>query len=151
MSKKISEHTDFLTDYVLEDQIGYLLRRAYQRHTAIFQSVISDATLTSVQFAVMMAIRDHQPAPLIKIGRVTAIDHATLRDVIMRLKRRGVLEVRPDQVDRRQRLVSLSGEGEALIADVIAGAHYVTEQTLAPLDACEKIAAIHVLKKLAGS
>ncbi|MBB2161962.1 MarR family winged helix-turn-helix transcriptional regulator [Gluconacetobacter sacchari] len=135
-------------DYVLSDQIGHLLRRAYQRHTAIFQSTIPDDKLTSVQFAVLTTVRDHPGSPLVLIARLTAIDHATLRDIVLRLKRRGLLLIAPDQDDRRQRLVSLSTEGQKLVDSVIPDAQRITELTLANLSACERLAAIEVLKKL---
>ena len=138
-----------LDDYALDMQIGHLLRRAYQRHTAIFQKEIADDRLTSVQFATMVAIGQLGNAPLVQISHATAIDHATLRDIVARLKERGLLRVVQDKADRRQRLVSLSAEGEKLLDATIPAAHAVTELTLAPLDACERIAALQVLKKLA--
>lgn len=135
-------------DYVLSDQIGHLLRRAYQRHTAIFQSAIPDEKLTSVQFAVLTTVRDNPHSPLVHIGRLTGIDHATLRDIVLRLKRRGLLVLATGKEDRRQRLVSLSAEGAELVQSVIPEARNITEITLMPLDACERVAALTILKKL---
>ncbi|MBO1329150.1 MarR family winged helix-turn-helix transcriptional regulator [Acetobacter suratthaniensis] len=139
------------SDYALEKQIGHLLRRAYQRHTAIFQKEIPDIDLTSVQFAVMTAIRKLGNAPIVQISHETAVDHATLRDVVSRLKKRGLVQIVQDKADRRQRLVSITPEGKALIDATIPVAKKVTELTLAPLDACERIAALHILGKLAIS
>src|SRR3546814_1539370 len=36
--------------YVLEDQIGHLIRRAHQRHTALFMAMIGDAQVTTTQY-----------------------------------------------------------------------------------------------------
>ena len=44
--------------YVLEDQVGHLLRRAHQRHAAIFQEMIGDAQLTPLQFAALVKLGD---------------------------------------------------------------------------------------------
>ena len=140
-----------VSDYALEKQIGHLLRRAYQRHTAIFQREIPDVELTSVQFAVMTAIRKLGTAPIVQISHETAIDHATLRDVVSRLKKRGLVQIVQDKADRRQRLVSITPEGKALIEATIPVAKQVTELTLAPLDECERVAALHILTKLAIS
>jgi len=137
-------------EYVLSEQIGHLLRRAYQRHTAIFQQEIPDERLTSVQFAVLVATRDLRAAPIVQISHVTGIDHATLRDIVLRLKKRGLLIVRTGVEDRRQRLVSLSPSGTALVDETVPSAARVTENTLAPLNACERIAALHILTKLAA-
>ncbi len=43
-------------DYVLEDQVGHLLRRAHQRHTSIFQEHIGDSQLTPLQFAALVKL-----------------------------------------------------------------------------------------------
>ncbi|MBS1089830.1 MarR family winged helix-turn-helix transcriptional regulator [Gluconobacter wancherniae] len=136
-------------DYELGNQIGYLLRRAYQRHTNIFQNEIPDDRLTSAQFATMVTIYQHPNLPLVQICAATGIDHATLRDIVMRLRKRGLLSIVQDRNDRRQRIVSLTAEGFALVESTIPSAADVTARTLAPLDECERIAALHILKKLA--
>ncbi|GAJ28162.1 transcriptional regulator MarR [Acidomonas methanolica NBRC 104435] len=82
------------------------------------------------------------------VAQRTAIDHATLRDIVLRLKRRGLLHVVADHQDRRQRLLSLSPEGTRLVESVIPDARRITELTLANLSACERLAAIEVLRKL---
>ncbi len=45
-------------DYILEEQVGHLLRRAHQRHAAIFQEVMSASQLTPLQFAALVKLRD---------------------------------------------------------------------------------------------
>jgi hypothetical protein len=42
-----------LEDYELEAQVGHLLRRAYQRHLALFQSIMGEDGPTSMQFAAL--------------------------------------------------------------------------------------------------
>lgn len=135
-------------EYVLSEQIGHLLRRAYQRHTSIFQVAIPDEKLTSVQFAVLTTVRDNPHSPLVHIGRLTAIDHATLRDIVSRLKRRGLVTMKTGAEDKRQRIVALTDEGEDLVRDIIPEARNITELTLKNLDACERVAALAILKKL---
>ncbi|ATU71512.1 MarR family transcriptional regulator [Komagataeibacter rhaeticus] len=140
-----------IVDYDLDRQIGYLLRRAYQRHTTIFQHEIPDDRLTSAQFATMITIHRLEAAPLVQISAMAGIDHATLRDIVTRLRKRGLLDVIQDRQDRRQRIVSLTAEGRMLVENTIPSAIEVTERTLAPLDMCERVAALHILSKLAFS
>ncbi|EFG84583.1 transcriptional regulator MarR [Novacetimonas hansenii ATCC 23769] len=137
------------TTYDLHEQIGHLLRRAYQRHTSLFQTVIPDDHLTSVQFAVLATVFREKEGSLIHIGRITAIDHATLRGICSRLKQRGLINIRGNPDDRRERLLSLSEEGMEMVRTYLPQAARVSELTLEPLDACERIAALHVLRKLA--
>src|SRR3546814_11556946 len=42
--------------YVLEDQIGHLIRRAHQRHTALFMAMIGDAQVTTTQYAALVKL-----------------------------------------------------------------------------------------------
>lgn len=43
--------------YDFHDQIGHLLRRAYQRHVAIFQDFIPDSDLTAAQFVMLCTVK----------------------------------------------------------------------------------------------
>ena len=72
-------------EYVFSDQVGHLLRRAYQRHVAIFQQTISDTQLTAAQFVVLCAIRQFVSCSLSEIVKTTAIDQATMRGIIDQL------------------------------------------------------------------
>lgn len=76
MSKKTTPSSAPLdnTPYDVTEQVGHLLRKAYQRHTAIFQQQACDPQLTSIQFVTLCALRDHGPssqAELIKRLRWT--------------------------------------------------------------------------------
>jgi DNA-binding MarR family transcriptional regulator len=145
----VGEGADRAPDaYELSDQIGHLLRRAYQRHTAIFQRRISDLDVTAIQFAVLVAIRDGGTLPLTRIGAATAIDPATLRGVVSRLSERDLITSQNDEADRRQRLVSLTPKGRDLVARLLPDAVEITRETLSPLNPAEVLAIGFLLKKL---
>jgi DNA-binding MarR family transcriptional regulator len=134
--------------YQLSDQIGHLLRRAYQRHTAIFQRRISDLDVTAIQFAVLVAVRDGGTMPLARIGAATAVDPATLRGVVSRLSERDLIVSQNDEGDRRQRLISLTPKGRDLVARLLPDAIEITRETLSPLNPAEVLAIGFLLKKL---
>src|SRR4051812_959331 len=50
------DRTDEPGPYVFTEQVGYLLRRAYQRHLAIFQANAGDPQITAVQFSTLCAL-----------------------------------------------------------------------------------------------
>lgn len=134
--------------YVLEDQVGHLLRRAHQRHTAIFQETIGEIQLTPLQFAALVKLRDPGGVSQNHLGRLTAMDAATMQGVIRRLLARGLIERRPDPDDRRRLQLRLSGVGRALVEDSIATANTITELTLEPLDAAERRTFLELLRRL---
>ncbi len=137
-------------EYILSDQIGHILRRVYQRHIAIFQQAIPDRQLTSVQFAVLVTVRDAGPASLTKVGEATAIDPATLRGVVSRLTERGLLLVADDPEDGRARLLTLTTSGDELLDRLVPSALEVSQATLKPLNCAERIALLYLLKRMAG-
>jgi MarR family transcriptional regulator, lower aerobic nicotinate degradation pathway regulator len=136
--------------YSFSDQIGHLLRRAYQRHVAIFQDTIPDSHLTAAQFVAMCAIRDLESCSLTDLVRVTAIDQATIRGIVERLKSRHLIEISHDESDRRKVLIRLSAQGIALINDTIPFAWQISESTFGNLNPAERIALTYLLRKMFG-
>jgi MarR family transcriptional regulator, lower aerobic nicotinate degradation pathway regulator len=74
--------------YEVSEQIGHLLRKAYQRHLIIFGQSIGDPQLTAVQFAVLSASRKLGPSSMSDLGKAIAIDAATVRGVFERSRAR---------------------------------------------------------------
>jgi DNA-binding MarR family transcriptional regulator len=137
-------------EYVFSDQVGHLLRRAYQRHVAIFQQTISDSQLTAAQFVVLCAIRNFVSCSLSEIVKTTAIDQATMRGIIERLKAREVISVSHDANDRRKVLVSLTPAGVAIIDATVPAAFAVSEATFGNLNPAERVAILYLLRKMCG-
>jgi DNA-binding MarR family transcriptional regulator len=133
--------------YVLEDQAGFLLRQVTQRHLLIFSDGLG-ADITPTQFSALVKLYPDQTLSQNLLGRVTAMDAATIKGVVDRLLRRGLIEVRPDPHDARLRLIALTGEGRALIESLIPAALRITEETLAPLSAEERVVFLEMLRKL---
>ncbi|MBT5047433.1 MAG: MarR family transcriptional regulator [Rhodospirillaceae bacterium] len=135
--------------YVLERQAGHLLRRAHQRHSAIFQENIGDEQLTPLQFAALVKLRDLDEVSQNQLGRLTAMDAATMQGVIKRLASRNLIDRRPDPDDRRRLILSLSPEGRALIERLLSNGSNITQKTLDPLSPTEQKSFIQLLTKLA--
>lgn len=135
-------------EYRLEDQVGYWLRRAYQRHMAIFTAAIGDLDLTSMQFAALVKLRDCQAVTQTELGRLTGMDRATISGVVARLQKRGLVLFRPDPLDRRSRIIALTEAGAGLLAQALERVDQVTEQTLAPIGAAEGAALRETLRKI---
>jgi DNA-binding MarR family transcriptional regulator len=136
--------------YKFSEQIGHLLRRAYQRHVAIFQETIPDSYLTAAQFVAMCAIKDFKSCSLTDLVKATAIDQATIRGIVDRLKSRHLIEISHDESDRRKVLIRLSPKGIALINETVPFAWQISENTLGNLNAAERVALTYLLRKMCG-
>ncbi len=133
--------------YVLEGNVGFVLRQVTQRHVAIFSALMPEQ-LTPTQFAAVNKLHACGPCSQNRLGRLTAMDAATIKGVVDRLTRRGITETHPDPQDARLLVVSLTRAGEALAQRTIAAARRITEETLAPLQLDEQAQLLELLKKL---
>src|SRR5579864_741343 len=96
--------------YVLDDQVGFLMRVAMQRHTAIFTSRMVEG-LTQTQFAALAKLYEVGPCSQNHLGRLIYLDAATIKGVVDRLHARGFLTALNDPNDRRRRAVTLTDRG----------------------------------------
>ena len=135
------------TNYILDEQIGFILRTVSQRHAAIFARDIG-ANLTPTQWAALSKLAESGPCSQNQLGRLTAMDVATIKGVIDRLSARGLTETSPDPEDGRRLLVSLTRAGQQLAEKVAPNALAISKETLAPLDAKERETLFALLNKL---
>ncbi len=136
------------TDYRLEEQAGHLMRRAHQRHTALFQEIMGSLELTPTQFAALAKIKDLGEVTQNHLGRLTAMDPATIQGVVQRLLARRFVERRPDPSDRRVMVLSLTTGGARAAREASARGRDITHATLAPLTAAEQRLFVDLLRKL---
>jgi MarR family transcriptional regulator, lower aerobic nicotinate degradation pathway regulator len=133
--------------YVLDEQIGFILRQVWQRHATVFAREVGN-NLTSAQWAALSKLTETGPCSQNQLGRLTAMDVATIKGVIDRLTARGLTETSADPEDGRRLLVSLTRAGQQMAEKVAPNALAVTRETLAPLDARERETLVALLSKL---
>jgi MarR family transcriptional regulator, lower aerobic nicotinate degradation pathway regulator len=133
--------------YILDEQVGFLIRVAMQRHTAIFTSRMTEA-LTQTQFAALAKLHEMGPCSQNHLGRLIYLDAATIKGVVDRLAARGFLTALNDPNDRRRRAVALTDKGRRVTEEAIKIAGEITAATLAPLTADEQRMLARLLKKL---
>jgi MarR family transcriptional regulator, lower aerobic nicotinate degradation pathway regulator len=121
--------TDTLIDFNVEDHVGFLLRRAHQRHVAL-RTVQAGRTTQNL------------------LGRLAAMDPATIQGVVQRLIARGLIERGRDPMDRRTAVLEPTEAGIALITRLVDCARKVHEAALAPLSAQERDQLLALLRKM---
>lgn len=135
------------SNYVLDDQIGFILRQVWQRHTMIFARDIG-SNLTPTQWAALSKLSEVGACSQNQLGRLTSMDVATIKGVIDRLTARGLTETAPDPNDGRRLLVSLTRAGQQMADKAAPNALVISRETLAPLDAKERETLMALLGKL---
>ncbi len=131
---------------MLDDQVGYVLRRAQQRHLSLFSAAIPQVTTT--QWAVLARLQELGPLSQNHLGRETAMDAATIKGVVDRLARLDLVATSPDPDDRRRLTVSLTDRGRALFDATWQTALSVSDATLGPLTAAERETLMALLLRL---
>lgn len=133
--------------YKLDDQIGYLLRQASQKHAAIFQAHMVHK-LTPTQFSALIRIHEHGQCSQNRLGRLASMDVATIKGVVDRLLQKDLIATSPDPNDRRRVLITLTQSGGAILEELFAAGHAISAETLDPLTISEIHALINILRKL---
>lgn len=146
---KPQRHTEIESDYRLDDQVGFMMRQANQRHLSIFSQLINDFTPT--QFATLAKVFEIGTVSQNDLGRQTSMDAATMKGVIDRLSKKGLVSTRPDPTDMRRLLVELTSTGEAAYQANVQAANAITEETLAPLNSRERSQLANLLGKMIRS
>jgi len=133
----------------LDDDIAHLIRRAHQRASATFMAVLSDYNLTPAQYFALVRLREKGEVSQNLLGRMAAMDPATIQGVVKRLGKRGLVDRIPDLKDRRRMRLHLTDEGVTLIDGLRVGITKMTDKILAPLNSEEQSSLRRLLKRIA--
>jgi MarR family transcriptional regulator, lower aerobic nicotinate degradation pathway regulator len=134
--------------YRLEDQIGFVLRRAHQRASGIFAAVMGDFGVTPTQFAALAKLDDLGAVSQNELGRLTAMDPATIWGVVSRLAKRGLVTQSPDPNDARLVMLTLTDKGRDDVRAMKTVAAEVSRQTLQPLTDEEAATLLSLLRRI---
>lgn len=132
--------------YRVEDQVGFKLRLANQKHLDVFARLIPEATPT--QFAVLAKLLDEGTMSQNHLGRLVGMDAATVKGVVDRLARKGLVTRTPSRTDMRRLDIALSAEGRDFARDALPRAREISARTTAKLSARETQRLLALLDKL---
>ncbi|MBV9260334.1 MAG: MarR family transcriptional regulator [Pseudolabrys sp.] len=133
--------------YVLDEQVGFLMRVAMQRHTSIFMSRMIEQ-LTQTQFAALSKLYEVGACSQNHLGRLIYLDAATIKGVVDRLSLREFVTAVSDPNDRRRRAVTLTERGRAVTEQAMKVAAEITAETLKPLSAEDQRDVVRLLNQL---
>ncbi len=144
----MSSATDTLAEFCVEDHVGFLLRRAHQRHVALFTAGLTHADLTPTQFTALLKTVQLGRITQNHLGRLAAMDPATIQGVVQRLIARGLIRRGRDPMDRRTAVLEPTEAGVALIGRVVPCARQSHDAALAPLSPQERTQVLALLRKM---
>jgi len=137
---------NLVTGYRLNDQIGFKLRLANQKHLEIFSRILPDTTPT--QLAVLAKLNEVGPLSQNHLGRQVGMDAATAKGVVDRLARKRLISTTPSQTDRRRLIIALTASGRSLVEQMIPRALAASAATTGNLTPREHDRLCELLEKL---
>ena len=109
---------------------------------------MAELDLTPTQFTALITVLRAGRITQNLLGRVAAMDPATIQGVVKRLLARGLLCSARDPMDRRTLVLVVTDAGRALAERAVPTATRITEATLSPLSAAERTQLNSLLRKL---
>ncbi len=131
----------------LDEHPGHLLRRAQQISVSIFHEEVG-GELTPVQYAMLRCLAERPGIDQVSLAGLAAVDTSTGATVCARLEEKGLLERKVIPHNRRQRALTITPEGERLLASLIPATQRLRKRLLAPLSAAEQKQFMQMLAKL---
>ncbi len=133
----------------IETMPGHLIRRLHQIATHVFSAHAQREgyDLTPVQFAALDAINVNPGLDQARIAALIAYDRATIGGVVDRLEKKGLVERKISQRDRRAREVFLTDAGEKVISEVFPIVRAMQQDILRGLSQEEQETFLHLATK----
>ena len=132
----------------LEDLPGFHIRRLQQIAVAVFLEETQEHGLTPVQYAAMAAVQRQPELDQRTLARTIGFDTSTIGSVIDRLEARGLMRRNASPTDRRVRLLTLTPDGDTLLAEVQPGMLRAQARMLDPLPPEQRETFMQMLKVL---
>ena len=98
----------------LERQVSFVLSVAARHVLAIYRPLLAELNLTHPQYLVMLALWQHGPLTVRRLGMLLQLDSGTLSPLLKRLEAVGHLRRERDPADERSVIVELTARGDAL-------------------------------------
>jgi DNA-binding MarR family transcriptional regulator len=127
---------------------GHLIRRLQQIAVGLFMEETAAFDLTPVQFAALTTVARQPDMDQRTLARTIGFDTSTIGGVLDRLERRGLLQRNPAPDDRRVRRLSITAEGQALLAQALPAMQQAQKRILAPLPAADRAVFMRLLGTL---
>ncbi|MFV0375084.1 MarR family winged helix-turn-helix transcriptional regulator [Microbacterium sp.] len=116
--------------------IGYLIRRAQQRHVAAWSRIVSTET-SSVQYSILVVLDALGEASQRQLCDEVDLDRSTVADLVARMERRGLVARHRSAEDARRNVVTLTALGRTerqRLQPLVAEANAELVALLSPAD-----------------
>lgn len=129
---------------------GFLLRRAHQISSAVFEDACKELGLTPAQFGVLTVLQAHPGLGQSSLARALGFDKVTVLRVLRGLESRGLVVRQPAGDRRRGVSVGLTAGGAAVLEAAQKPAEQAYGRLMAPLTGPQQAQLLELLQLLTG-
>src|SRR5919204_3302802 len=94
------------------------LRKVTRAVTQLYDEMLRPAGLRVMQFSLLIVVRMAGPVSVTRLAELTVMDRTTLTRNLELLQKQGLIEVAAG-ADRRSRIVTITAQGKAAIAEAL--------------------------------
>jgi len=124
-----------------QDVLGYLLKHATMRLTALTDAALAPHGIDSKDLGILRVMAKEEALSQLQVAQALGIDRTTMVSLLDALESRGIVTRNPDPEDRRRNLVQLTAAGadiydageavrKAVEADFLAPINEVSRENL---------------------
>jgi DNA-binding MarR family transcriptional regulator len=98
--------------------VCFNLRKVARAVTQLYDEALRPAGLRATQFSLLVAVRRKGPVSVTHLAELTVMDRTTLTRNLELLQKQGLIEVVSGR-DRRTRIVTITAQGNAALAEAL--------------------------------
>lgn len=136
-----------LDQSALQSLAGYSLRRAEVLMRQHFTRTLADWDIRGADYSVLVLTASNQDVTQADLGEALNIKRPNMVSLTLRLEKRGLIERRVHERDRRNHILSLTEKGEALLTDIEAPVRRMDQRVTACWSPRERAQVVALLRR----
>jgi DNA-binding MarR family transcriptional regulator len=138
-------------DSVLLDYAGFLVRRMWQIHIAMFLQETKGSGMTPLQYSILLVLQKDPDLEQVELAQRIGLDRSNLSEILSRMVSGGLVKCSPSQQDRRAKVARVTAKGQQLIRKLSEHVDRSHDRLLEDLSATERAQFLKLMKKVVGA
>lgn len=130
---------------------GFLVRRMWQIHVAIFLQETEGSDMTPIQFSILLVLRDDPDLEQVALASRVGLDRSNLSEVLARMIDADLVACSKSAHDRRAKIARLTARGLRLVNRLEARVQRSHDRLLEDLAPRERRAFLDMMKRVVSA
>ena len=100
---------------ILLEYAGFLVRRMWQIHVAMFLQETKGSGMTPLQFSILLVLEESPDLEQFALASSVGLDRSNLSEIVSRMTSAGLLKCGPSPRDRRTKVARLTKRGQQML------------------------------------